>query len=283
MKISIFPDAKAHPSSKAEKVTESFKVSNPHLPKTVDIVDDNSLIEYITSFAWSPFVFNGYRHADNFVSCDFLVYDIDEGLTIDEADALLLKSGYCYLILPSPSHSPENHRFRVILPLAYSIFDFDTYDSTWLEGAKILGVVDEQCKDKARYYFGSTQNDGFADFSGDFFAPIKKMAQVNRGYVPSQTTMLDVTTDIKELITQIYGEERTKVPEAVDYFIRNAPTGIPGSWINSLNAFCFSLSLSEVEDDVIMQAVEKLAPNELDRRDLYQIRKAIKDGKKSSI
>lgn len=282
MKISIFPEAKPHPSSKAEKVKESFKVSKPYLPTVVEIVDENVLIEHVTNYAWSPFVFDGVRHAENFISCDFLVYDIDEGLTIDKADEILQATGYCYLVLPSPSHTPEAHRFRVIMPLAFSILDFNTYDATWLAGAKILGIVDEQCKDKARYYFASTLKDGFWQ-EGEFFAPIKKHIPVKVTFVPSQTDMVVVTEDLGQLITQLYGEKREKVPEAVDYFIRNAHTSLPGHWTNSLNAFCFSLSLSNVAEDVIMEAVEKLAPDQLDNRDLYQIKKAIKDGQKAQL
>jgi hypothetical protein len=282
MKISIFPEAKAHPSSKEEKRVESFKVSSPNLPKAVEIVDDNALIKYVTSYAWSPFVFDGVRHADNFVSCDFLVYDIDEGLTIEKADEILSNTNYCYLILPSPSHTLEKHRFRVIIPLAHSILDFDTYDLTWQFGADLLGVVDEQCKDKARYYFGSRDDDGGCDFGKDFLTPIKKtLVPEKSGYTPSQTTMLSVTEDIQDLITQLYGEKRDKVPEAVDYFIKNAPTGLPGNWTNSLNAAAFSLALSGVDEEIIIQTFENLAPEgSLDKKDLYQVRRAVKDGQK---
>lgn len=283
MKISIFPEAKPHPKSKAEKVKESFKVSKPYLPKTVDIVDENSLVEYVTSFAWSPFVFDGVRHADNFVSCDFLVYDIDEGLTIDGADEILKAQQFCYLILPSPSHTPTNHRFRVVLPLAHSITDEETYAATWRAGAEILGVVDEQCKDTARYFFGSRSDDGFWQ-EGDFFMPRKKViVPENRGYVPSQTTLINVTDDKKELVKKIYGKERDKIPEAVDYFITNAKTGISGGWISALNSFVFSLSLSGIDDTIIWELCEQLAPEELDKRDNYQIKKAIADGKKAEI
>lgn len=281
MKLSVFPQAKAHPVSKAEKVKESFKVSNPYLPETVSIVDDASLIKYVTSYAWSPFVFSGVRHADNFVSCDFLVYDIDEGLTIDDADNILSGTNYCYLILPSPSHTAQNHRFRIIIPLAHSILDFDTYDATWLAGAKLLGVVDEQCKDKARYYFGSRDNDGFADFSKDFFVPVRVEKEETKHFTPSQTTMLKVTEDTQELVRKLYGEKRDKIPEAVDYFLRNAKTGLPGNWINSINAAAFSLSLSGVDEELIIEVFTLLAPEgELDSKDLYQVHRAWRDGQK---
>lgn len=284
MKLSIFPSAKAHPTSKAEKVQESFKVSKPYLPQTVTIVDDLSLIRYVTSYAWSPFIFDGYRHADNFVSCDFLVYDIDEGLTIDDADTILSGTNYCYLILPSPSHTPENHRFRVIIPLAHSILDKETYDETWSKGAELLGTVDQQTKDIARYFFGSTDNDGFADFSKDFFVPVKPKTLVpeKSGYLASTTEMLPVSADIKEVVKFLYGEERDKVPEAVDYFLKNAHTGLPGNWINSLNRCCFSLALSGVPEERIYEVMEKLAPDGgLDSKDKYQVKRAIRDGEKA--
>lgn len=282
MRISIFPEAKAHPSSKEEKIKESYKVSNPYLPETVTIVDDNSLVNYICNYAWSPIIFNGTRHADNFVSCDFLVYDIDEGMTIDEADAILSNTNYCYLILPSPSHTPTNQRFRIIIPLAHSILDFETYDSTWLAGAEILGVVDEQCKDKARYYFGCRDNDGFADFSKDFFVPIKKHAPEKANFMPSTTTMLEVSADLADVVKYLYGEKRDKIPESVDYFLKNAHTSLPGHWNTSLNRFCFSLALSGVEEEKIYQVCEKFAPETLDKRDIYQIERAIRDGYKNS-
>lgn len=47
-----------------------------------------------------------------------------------------------------------------------------------------------------------------------------------------------------------------------------------------LNAFAFSLSLSGIESDVILQLCEDLAPLPLDKSDLYQINKAVKDGEK---
>lgn len=285
MKLSIFPEAKAHPSSKAEKVTESFKVSKPYLPKTVTIATEDDLIKFVTSYAWSPFVFDGVRHADNFVSCDFLVYDIDEGLTIDGADNILSGTNYCYLILPSPSHTETNHRFRIIIPLAHSILDAETYLASWQAGADILGSVDEQTKDLARYFFGSTDNGwGCWDFTKDFFTPIKKAIPGKSDFVThSHTVMISITDDLKDVVEKLYGEKRDKVPEAVEYFLKNAHTGLPGNWINSLNAAAFSLALSGVDEEVITEVFEQLAPDGgLDSKDMYQIRRAVRDGHKAS-
>jgi hypothetical protein len=282
MKISIFPESNPHPKSKGEKVKEARKTSAPFLPVVKTISNEQELIDLVCNNSWSPAIFNGVRKAANFVSCDFLVYDIDEGLTIDEADKILQSQKLCYLILPSPSHVPvTNERFRVIMPLAYSITDIETFNNTWKAGARILQAVDEQCCDSCRFYFGSTDDDGVWQ-EGDFFEPVKKIVPENRGYVPSQTSMIDVTEDMKELVLKIYGKERDKVPEAVDYFIKNAHTGIRGGWVSALNSFTFSLSLSGIDDTIIWELCEQLAPDPLDSRDIYQIKKAIRDGQKHS-
>lgn len=277
LKISIFPSVNPLPQSKEEKKTESFKASAPYKPEVKTVATEAELIETVTNYAWSPAVFDGTRKAENFVSCDFLVYDIDEGMTIDQADAIVTKLGLCCLCLPSPSHTELSHRFRLIFPLATSITDIESFDATWQEGAKHFSV-DEQCSDSCRFYFGSTQNDGFW-IEGKFFEPVT----VSRGtekLVHNNSNMLIVGDDIKATVEQIYGEPRTKVPEVVDHFIRNAHTGLKGSWVNSLNAFCFSLALTGVHNDVIVSACETLAPETLDKKDRYQINRAIKDGER---
>jgi hypothetical protein len=276
MKLSIFPAANPHPRSKEEKRVEAFKFSSPHLPEAVEFNTENDLIKYVTEHCWSPFVFSGPRHADYFVSCDLLVYDIDEGLTIDEAKEKVQKLGLACLCLPSPSHSEEAHRFRIILPLARTIFSPETYAATWDKGAEIFGTVDPQAKDLARAYFGSTMDDGFWE-EGAFYEPVAPAKKAKEMGPEVRHEMLPVNGDIAETIAAIYGEERSYIPEAVDFFIRNAHTGLPGQWINALNRFCFSLALSGVQKDAILALCNQLAPEELDKRDMYQIERAIKD------
>lgn len=278
MKLSIFPSAKAHPKGKEEKVSEAFKFSFPNKPETVEIMDDSQLVEFVSQFAWSPFIFKEYRREIDFVSTDFLVFDIDEGLTIDECETIVTNAKLCCLCLPSPSHTPEAHRFRIILPLARSITNLEVYAQTWKAGAALFGVADEQCKDGCRGYFGSTTDDGFW-LEGDFFTPVIPVETVSTQTGTSQGSMITVSDDINETITQIYGEKRDKVPEAVDHFVKNAHTGLKGSWTNDLSRFTFSLTLSGVDDSMIWDICEQLAPNSLDSKDKYQIKRAIKDGK----
>lgn len=279
-KLSIFPEANPHPIGPEEKRLVTYQVSRPNLPETVGFDSDDELVDLVTNYAWSPFIFSGHRHADNFVSCDLLVYDIDDGLTIDEAKLRIEERGLACLCLPSPSHTEELHKYRLIMPLAKTVFSEDVYIATWLKGAEIFGVVDPSCKDMARFYNGSTMEDGFWN-EGELFEPCEPepVKEVDNR-VHNNKVLLTVGGDIKEMVREIYGEDRTVVPEAVDFFIRNAQTGIPGGWINALNRFCFSLALSGVEEDAILAVCNALAPEELDSKDLYQIKRAISDGKK---
>lgn len=281
MKLSIFSLAKAHPTSKEEKRTESFKVSSPNLPTTVEFSTDTELLQFVTSYAWSPFTFSGTRHADNFIATDLLVYDIDKGLSITEAQAIIEKANLACLCLPSPSHTEEAHRFRIILPLSHPISAPETYEATWKSGAALFNAVDPQCSDMARYYFGSTTEDGFWN-EGDLFVPVKPLSQskLEHAQEGGKQIMLKVGADVEEIVAQIFGEKRKVVSEVVDFFIRNAHTGLPGEWTNTLNAFCFSLALSGVDECAILMVCEQLSPNVLDKKDHYQIRKAISDARK---
>jgi hypothetical protein len=279
MKLSIFKTVNPLPKSKDEKHQQSKKASQCEV---VEIANDDQLVQSITTYAWSPFIFkNNKRLADNFISCDLLVYDIDEGLTIDACEAIITKEKLCCLCLPSPSHTPENQRFRVVLPLARTITSPQVYEDTWFEGAKLFGVVDEQCKDRARFFFSCTTDDGFW-LEGDFFNPIVKAPADVVNYTPSQTYMIEVTEDIDKLVQDIYGEKRNKIPEAVDFFLKNAHTGLKGKWVNSLNAAVFSLALSGVDEEKIFDVIEQLAPQALDKKDKYQIKRAIRDGKSAT-
>jgi hypothetical protein len=277
MRLSIFPEVEHLPKSKEEKHQASKKAS---ICRVVSADNDSQLFKLVCNHAWSPFLFeNNKRLASNFISTDFLVFDIDEGMTIDAAAEIVENEKLCALILPSTSHSPEAHRFRIILPLARTISSVKSYQDTWAKGAELFGVVDEQCKDTARFFFSCRDDDGFW-LEGDLFSPIALPERVIPTHV-SSSSMITVTEDISELVLQIYGERREKIPEAVEYFIKNAESGIPGNWTNSLNAFCFSLILSGVESDMVEDLCEQLAPNPLDSKDLYQINRSIKDGKAS--
>lgn len=279
MKLSIYPKVNFLPKNKDEKALQSKLASNPNLPQILEIGTEEDLINAVTSYGWSPSIFSGVRHNDNFISTDFMSLDIDSGLRIEDAEKRVQNLGLACLCLPSPSHTQELHKFRLIFPMAKTILNPEDFDATWDFLQKQFPELDTQCSDYARWYAPSKMEDGFWQ-DGEFLVP-KKAPQVQPSSFNLKETQVDVPEDLAEIVKLLYGKERETIPEAVEFFLTNAHTGLSGLWINSLNSFCFSLALSGVDGTLIQEVVEKIAPNALDNKDTYQISRAIKDGTKA--
>ena len=252
MKISIFPTVLPLPKSKEEKHQQSKRASQCEV---IEISTEDELASAVSSYAWSPFIFaNNKRLSSNFIATDMLVYDVDDGMRIEQAEAIIAQAKLTALCLPSTSHTEEHHKFRIIMPLARTITNAGVYASTWSKGAELFGVVDEQTKDLGRFYFGCRQEECGFWLEGDFFAPVIP-TEPPVTYSSTSQYMVNVSDDLQATVTQIYGEKRTKIPESVDFFIKNAHSGLPGKWINAINSAAFSLALSGVEEDVIVSVM----------------------------
>lgn len=294
MKISIFPNIIALPRNKEEKNKESRKtgiirdkktgeIIKEFPPEIVDVVTSDDLFRILTTYAWSPSIFNGCRHEDNFKSSDFAVLDFDKGVTMEEIENRIIEANFTAFGLPSTSHTPEAHRFRVIFPLSRTVTNLETYRATLLDLMEAFPECDAACKDGARFFFGCKDEDGFM-VEGDLLEPVTPpIASKNapkRSFDPNRRVMVE--SDIKEIITELYGEERDSIPEVVSHFIKNAHTGLSGEWVTSLNAFVFTLSLQGIDLETIFDLVEFLAPRgELTKRDEDTIERAYKDGEKA--
>jgi hypothetical protein len=277
MKISVYKKADYSAKSKEDKNILSKLSSFPNLPETITVSDIDSLITAITSYAWSPSVFEGKRHNDNFISADFMAVDFDNGLRIEEAEKIVQRLGLAALCLPSSSHTPEHHKFRLVFPMAKTISSKKIYDDTWDYLLGLFPMIDPSCSDYARYYIRSSMDDGFYQ-DGDFLLPVENEVEKEREYNMSDV-QVEVTEDIAKTVEELYGKNRRTISESVAFFLKEAHTGLPGLWINSLNAAVFSLSLSGLDESVIMELVEQLAPNPLDKKDLYQIKRSCRDGR----
>lgn len=277
MKISIFPKAATHPRTKEDKAEASLYVSYPYKPVTVEVKDEDDLIELVTNNAWSPSVFREYRRDSEFVSCDIMTFDIDHNLTIGEAEAICEENNLYHIILPSPSHSPEEHRFRLLLPMVHTITNPEQFKSTW-EWCydNLFSQVDRQCSNVSRHYFASRLDDGCLG-EGDLLVPQKAPEKPKFGDYSSKLVKVQGYTNT-EVLELLYGEVPETLPESVDYFLKNAHTGLPEGWIVPLNAFAYILALQGIEGDKIIQAAMEVAPDELDKRDIDTLERAIRDG-----
>ena len=174
LEISIFRKINRLPKDKEDKKVLSRFTGNPHLPEVYPSSDLETLVDAITNVGWSPFIFNGVKQQENFVKCDFLVLDIDENLTIDKAYSRVETQDFMTICLPTPSHTAETHRFRMIFPLAFSIDKKQVYKDTMKKLVGIFPEADPACiTDTARFYFPCKMSDehGFIYYGSNFITP----------------------------------------------------------------------------------------------------------------
>jgi hypothetical protein len=278
VKLSVYSRVNFLPKNKEDKILQSKLASNPNLPEVLEISTDDDLINAVTSYGWSPSIFSGFRHNDNFVSTDFMSLDIDSGLCIEDAESRVQNLGLACLCLPSPSHNSNHHKFRLIFPLAKTILLCEDFDATWDWLQHQFPELDTQCSDYARWYAPSKMEDGFWQ-DGEFLVP-KKAQKVEQSVLSYKETQVEVPDNLKDIVKLLYGKDRETIPDSVEFFLTNAHTGLSGLWINALNGCVFSLALSGVDDTIIEEVMDKISPEPLDKKDLYQIKRAISDGKK---
>lgn len=277
MLISIFPKAKALPKTKEEKDSEARFVSKPHKPEITKIDTEDDLIETICNNTWSPFIFKEYRVGSGFLSTDVIAFDIDSGMTISEAETQANKLKLTCLCLPSTSHTPEDHRFRLIFPLVRTITNPLEYKATYSKLAEYFSV-DPACKDLARFYYGSKMIDGFW-LEGDLLVPTRpEKPKKNRvGDFDSRDTVI-VGKTIEDLVEALYGEKREKIPESVAYFLEHAPDDLTNEWFVRSNAFLFTLGLQGVKYEQIIKVFYSLYPHDVNSRIEHGVDKIIKEG-----
>lgn len=97
LRLSIFEECMPHPQDRDLKAIEARKTSNPHLPTTVEVRTSDQLLDVITNYAWSPATFTKYRRRSDFISTEFMVLDIDNELTIEDAERGVIR--WMYLLL----------------------------------------------------------------------------------------------------------------------------------------------------------------------------------------
>lgn len=277
MKISIFPLAPNLPRNKEEKVEAARKMIQPEV---VEIETSDDLIRIVQDYVWSPYIFNGTRKKDNFKSSDWAVLDIDSGMTLDEAGEIISEANFTCLAMPTTSHTEEHHRFRLIFPLSRTVTNKESMIATMEDLYSNFPCSDRSTiTDLGRAFFSSTDKDGFW-IEGDLLEPVEPPKKAKNGSRRDFDLSARVTTpeDLKELITDLYGEERETIHDAIEYFLSNAHTGLDGEWVVSLNRCVFVLALEGFDLETIEDLIAYVAPEPLDNRDMTTIKKAYEDG-----
>ena len=158
----------------------AFDGSEPWETQCADSVEDvtlSELADVICMVPWSPGVFknidftdskgnqkHGYRRVkDNLDSIDLVSIDIDEGLTIEEAEEIIRKNGFFGIVATTRNHRKEKitsggtvkppcDRMRAILAAERRMSSTE-YSATLQKAFELFPMADASCKDPSRFYF----------------------------------------------------------------------------------------------------------------------------------
>jgi len=143
------------------------------------IVDRNDLENFFKSYNYSLIKwkienekkdeeYNRGRADATFESAVGLVVDIDENLSIEEAQYILEEKEYNYVIITSRNHqkdamkkgrfSPAQDRYHIVLFFNLDVTDPDEYSSVYSFISNFFPNLDESCKSRERFIFGSPHN-----------------------------------------------------------------------------------------------------------------------------
>ena len=98
---------------------------------------------------------DGHRTSEHFVKTNIAMVDIDDGLTIEQAEQHEFYKDYAAGWYTSPSHTEEAHRFRIVFVLERTITNEKDLRAIYTALIKVFGG-DAACKDAARLFYGTT-------------------------------------------------------------------------------------------------------------------------------
>jgi len=126
---------------------------------------------------------NHWRHTNNYELGQHIGIDFD---TEDERSTLpyLAKdkfiSRYANLLYTTPSHRPEAPRARVLFLLDTPIHQAKNYGAAASALLWLFGAADRQCKDAARFFYGSIDCD--VEWMPDNVLPLETLKQIIAQY-----------------------------------------------------------------------------------------------------
>jgi hypothetical protein len=240
-------------------INKSNMSSSSHVLPTVqeDLREIHNLVQRNN---WSPSVFkNNHRKQDNFVSCDILGIDVDDGLAVDSAIERLRAKRLAYSITFTTNHQKEKptapvlicDRYRIVITLSRRIENVNDFESTVAKIKVLFPESDFSCFEPARFFLAS---------KGEVDDP-DSPKYLNLDGLPFEVTEGKVAKN---------KPEKSKSGE----FFEVAETGIPGDWNCSLNKAAFQLARVGFSKEYITGLCKRVAPEPLDHRDLATIQSA---------
>lgn len=250
MKITIYPKA----------------TSNARNSALGTVIDTASIDKTVENHSWSPGIFkNNKRNIENFIEANIIALDIDEKLSLVDAEDRLKVLNYEASISLSKSHQKDKNgikcdRFRIIFFINKTITCPLQYDATWSHLYSLFPEADPQTKDCARFYFPS------------------------KFYKRFEGTKLAVKEPEKKEITPLF--KTSNAPKKVIlgkhslHFLLNAQSGLNGSFNASLNKAVYEMGRSGLPRDLTLHLIESVSPHALDSNDMTTFNSAWKGAEK---
>lgn len=139
---------------------EFYKFSQAKFWKEADLKPSELAAHIVNGFAWMCAVIDDDKPSKSAKYCNYtesLALDIDSGLTMGEALENDFIKKYCALIIPSSSHTPEHHKFRIVFPLPYALTTSEMINAGYSYLLSIFPCGDKACKNSDRFFYGAKE------------------------------------------------------------------------------------------------------------------------------
>lgn len=201
--------------------------------------------DIITSSVWSPIIWkDGHRAEDDYLSCKYMVLDIDANWTLKEAYDFVQANNYSAIIGTTKSHQkikkkenspdePACDRFRLIMPFEREIKDLATfrYNMYKLMHIDCLLPADPAAKDGARFFYPC--KDIYKYYLGNPFP----VYEIDKEYLEAEKEKF-LKSQEKLKIRKDGGVLPTMVSELLTF-------GPPNGWTRNTTCYKISLTLFE--------------------------------------
>ena len=178
-----------------------------HFKNTIKISDnlsDEQLKGIVVNNIISVGIFNGDSRTDDSVKeTNFIFVDIDNSFTIEQAMEILDKDKLSYMLFTSISHTEENHKFHILIPLLKKITNIEDYKRYYRYINDLFdNKNDKSCSSWSKACFSSPDNCFFVNklFRNDLLVSAKHLNTYKKMY-PNEKAIKEVDNTIFEKYT----------------------------------------------------------------------------------
>lgn len=198
----------------------------------------------------------GYRKKENFISGQNLIaFDIDEGMTINEAEELLKQ--YQYIIYTTRSHQKDKNgitvdRFRILLPTKTEFYvTINQHKELYENLSKVLGLTtyDVATRNAARLWFTNSDTNIITKKEGDLLDV--------RCCLPDTEKEEKIRYVSTEDVNEVSSDRR--IQGMIRYTLQNAITGNRNNALYRLFAFVKDIEDMDIAKSVVLSTNQMLS------------------------